>query len=692
MPGHRVIAVLLPGLCLLAATCLSSFAFDEAAVRLGSLTGPGWSAGDVRLSVGWPQAGQASLSLTAARAELPEPLGRLTGLKLACAAAQIGTDTIRCPAGVLEAQSSPLGHQKIDITFQYRVSDGRIEAQLHGIRYLGGQLSVAARYTASGWTLDIDGRHLSLQAATAQAGKLGYPLPGLEGDGEIALTAALRGAGSGIAAAGVRARLQGAAFSNVAGTVAGEDVDLVLDVQARPFASGWHLQLDVRGNHGGFYVEPVYLAVPDQPVQATAQLDWLVQRRLLVLHSLDYDHPGCVQLAARGRISFAAATQVTELVVDVREAALGPLYTSYLKPWLTGTVAGRLAASGALTGRVEVRDNTPVSAHLILQGANVDDQDGLFGFTGVTGNLDWSDSDSPEYSELSWQAGHVYRIALGPARIEAESAGNTVHLVHPANIPVLDGTLEIDSFDLGYAAGQPSHWQVDGLLTPVSMKQLTGALGWPEFGGKLSGVIPSVHYEDGTLEMGGVLLVRVFDGVITLRNLRLVNPLGLVPRLQLDARIDNIDLENLTRTFSFGRIEGRLDGYINGLRMESWRPAAFDAAFATPEDDSSRHRISQRAVDNISNIGGAGVGGALSRSFLRFLKDFPYDRLGIRCRLENGVCDMGGVEAAEQGYYLVKGRFIPPRLDVVGYAKRVNWDSLVAQIISVTGKQDNVVE
>jgi hypothetical protein len=407
-----------------------------------------------------------------------------------------------------------------------------------------------------------------------------------------------------------------------------------------------------------------------------------------VLKAFDYRHPGCIRLSAQGRIGLAAATWLAALEVDVHEAALDPLYTTYLQPWLTGTPAGRLNASGAFSGRLEVHGSAPVMARLSLQDVDVNDQDGRFGFKGLGGNLDWSAGQTPEYSELSWQSGHIYHIALGATRVEAESVGNTVRLVRPAHIPVLDGTLEIDSFDLAYAGDRPLRWQVDGLLTPVSMKQLTAALGWPEFGGKLSGVIPSVRYAEGTLEVGGVLLVRVFDGSVTLRNLRLESPLGLVPRLQVDARIDNIDLEQLTRTFSFGRIEGRLDGRIDGLNMESWRPVAFDAEFATPEDDRSRHRISQKAVDNISNIGGGGVGGALSRSFLRFLEDFPYDRLGIRCRLENGVCAMGGVEPAQQGYYLVKGRFIPPRLDVVGYADRVDWDSLVAQIIAVTGRQD----
>ena len=52
--------------------------------------------------------------------------------------------------------------------------------------------------------------------------------------------------------------------------------------------------------------------------------------------------------------------------------------------------------------------------------------------------------------------------------------------------------------------------------------------------------------------------------------------------------------------------------------------------------------------------------------------------------MQNGICDMGGVEAAENGYYLVKGSFLPPRLDVIGFADRVDWDTLVAQIVAVT--------
>jgi hypothetical protein len=215
------------------------------------------------------------------------------------------------------------------------------------------------------------------------------------------------------------------------------------------------------------------------------------------------------------------------------------------------------------------------------------------------------------------------------------------------------------------------------------MQAFSNALGWPTMGGSLSGMVPRVRYEKGELTLGGTLLVQAFDGAVTVRNLRIRQPLGLVPRLWADARLEGLDLDTLTRTFSFGRIEGRLQGEVKDLYMEAWQLVAFDAHFETPPGDDSRHRISQRAVDNISNLGGSGVGGAVSRSFMRVFEDFPYKRLGIRCRLANGVCHMGGVAPAKQGYYLVEGQLLP-RLDVIGYSDQVAWNSLLERLVAIT--------
>jgi len=155
--------------------------------------------------------------------------------------------------------------------------------------------------------------------------------------------------------------------------------------------------------------------------------------------------------------------------------------------------------------------------------------------------------------------------------------------------------------------------------------------------------------------------------------------------------VNGLDLASLTRTFSFGEIQGRLGGHIRDLHLVDWKPVAFDAQLATPPGDGSRHRISQKAVDNLTNLGGGGITGALSRSLLGMFKTFSYDRLGIACRLHDGICDMDGVAPAARGYYIVKGGGLP-RIDIIGYAHEVDWDELVARLASVTAHSAAVVQ
>ena len=117
--------------------------------------------------------------------------------------------------------------------------------------------------------------------------------------------------------------------------------------------------------------------------------------------------------------------------------------------------------------------------------------------------------------------------------------------------------------------------------------------------------------------------------------------------------------------------------------MQNWRPVAMDMYFYTPANDKSQHRISQRAVENLASVGGGGAAGALSTGFLKFFDVFAYDRIGLRCELDNGVCRMSGAGPAPAGYYIVKGSGIP-RIDVVGFRDAVSWQRLVQQLAAIT--------
>jgi hypothetical protein len=688
---QRAVTAFLLATGLLTLAILPGHAIDVVRLKLGTLEGEGWSAQAVSVELNWLDEGVAGLLLQAEHAVFPEAIGELSGVSLSCPRAQLTATEVHCAKGVLKAKSSVLGQQHIQIAFKYQLETGRIDTELRGVRVHDGTLALSAHLSESRWQLDASGTALSLPAVTRQLAAAGIALPVVDGSGQLDITAHINGVAAQLRKADVEIQLRAEEISNADGSMAAEQLDASLHATVETVATGMQVALELFGRQGALYVEPVFVQMPSVPLQLGARFAWLPAEQQLLLQSFSYIHPGSVQLEGHGHFSLAADTPLRELQLEVRQANFPSLYDTYLRPWLFGSLLAELDTSGQLSGTMAWQQGKLSQLSLEPLELSVNDREGRFALDSINGQVRWSDDAVPERSELAWAGGSVFRVALGASGIVFDSGSDFIRLAQRLEMPVLDGALGIDDFQLEFGEDGPLRWQVNGLLEPVSLSQLTLALGWPEMGGKLSGVIPNVRYNNGNLVVGGILLIRVFDGEVTLRNLILEQPFGLVPRLQVDARIDNIDLETLTRTFSFGKIEGRLDGRIDGLEMESWRPVAFDAEFSTPEDDHSRHRISQKAVDNISSIGG-GMGGVLSRSALRFFEDFPYDRLGIRCRLENGVCDMGGIAPAAEGYYLVKGRLIPPRLDVIGFADRVNWNTLIAQIMAVTGQQQMHVE
>jgi hypothetical protein len=684
----RGLCWLTTGLLLVAA--LPGLAIDVVYLKLGTLEGPDWSADAVSVQLHRLDERHAGLFLQTQRVALPEGLGELSAVTLSCARAQLTAAAVRCAQGTLTGQSTVLGRQKIQTTFSYQFDTGTVDARLQGVQLHDGTLALTVKLSDTRWQVTARGEALSLPAVTRQLADAGFAIPVVAGSGHLNLTASMSGVAAQLREAEVEMQLLAEELSDAAGSVAGENLDISVHAAVQVAAAGMQVTLDMTGRQGALYVDPVYIEMPQKPLQLSARFDWLPTEQLL-LQSFTFRHPGSVLLEGSGHFKLATDAPLRELRLDIRQAEFPVLYKTYLQPWLYDSILADLDTSGQLSGSLRWEQGKLGDVSLNPINLSVEDREGRFGLKSMNGQLRWSSTAVPVRSELAWASGSVFRIELGAARLAVDTGRDYLRLVQPVSIPVLDGALGIDALQLEFGADTGLCWQVNGMLEPVSLSRLSLALGWPEMGGKLSGVIPNVRYDNGNLEVGGSLRMHVFDGEVTLSNLTLEQPFGLVPRLQVDARADNIDLEKLTRTFSFGRIEGRLDGRIDGLDMEAWHPVAFDAEFATPENDSSRHRISQKAVDNISSIGG-GVGGALSRSMLRFFEDFPYDRLGIHCRLENGICDMGGVAPAKDGYYLVKGRLVPPRLDVIGYAERVNWDTLIAQIMAVTGQQDVQME
>jgi hypothetical protein len=147
----------------------------------------------------------------------------------------------------------------------------------------------------------------------------------------------------------------------------------------------------------------------------------------------------------------------------------------------------------------------------------------------------------------------------------------------------------------------------------------------------------------------------------------------------------------MTKVFGFGSITGRLDGHINHLRLVDWAPVAFDAHLQTDKQWKGRRRISQRAVNDISSVGGSGLIAGLQAKVLGFFDDFGYEQIGLGCLLKDNVCRMEGIGSAGDGYIIVAGAGLP-RIQVVGFRRRVDWPTLVARLNAATQGQAPVIQ
>jgi hypothetical protein len=306
---------------------------------------------------------------------------------------------------------------------------------------------------------------------------------------------------------------------------------------------------------------------------------------------------------------------------------------------------------------------------------------------GVDGSLAWERGRDLATTSLTWQSARVYRLALGSARTQWRARGGELVLAAPAAVPFAGGTLEIPQLALRPDGAKGERLRAAFAAHDVDLGSVSEAFGWPRFAGKLGGAVPAIRYVGEHIELDGGLFLQVFNGSVNLTNLALERPFGVAPSLAADIVFDKLDLQPLTAAFGFGEITGRLSGRIDTLRTIAWAPVAFDAELHT----EGTGKLSQRAVNNLTSVGGGGLAAGLQASMLRIFDTFGYNRIGLRCRLHNNVCAMGGIDSSGAGYTIVEGRGLP-HVTVVGHQGDVDWPTLVARLKAATSGTTPIIQ
>jgi len=291
-------------------------------------------------------------------------------------------------------------------------------------------------------------------------------------------------------------------------------------------------------------------------------------------------------------------------------------------------------------------------------------------------------------NSMHWTKASVYKIPLGDGHARWNWSPDTLQLAEPLSIALLGGTLRITALQRTLVAGH-AQWRGAIELDKLDVLNLTTALDWPNFSGSLSGSLPGFRFQAGGFSADGDIQLSVFDGQMRISGLNSERSFGVAPSMGANIELDNLDLKQLSSMLDFGEIEGWLDGEVKGLRMLDWAPIAFDARLHTDTRFPRKKRISQRAVQGLSSVGGGGS--VMGNPLMKLVDSFAYTEIGLNCRLVDNVCEMGGLDTNGAGYTILRGAGLP-RLTVVGHQRRVDWPVLLSRLQAVSSGQAPVIE
>ncbi|WP_141696791.1 hypothetical protein [Methylophaga muralis] len=666
-------------------------AIDQVAIQIGLWSSEQLDITDLQVDISLKSSGLAVTASTR-KVQLVEPIGQLTNVRLRCDTLRWFSGQLDCLAGQLDFTHAQWGNQQITFKVQSRAEEESYQLTLNGIRIEQGRVDLQANYQQGNWQADLTGQQIELAdlvnfVSTYLTEQQLTTLSQWNVNAKADINAKLSGQQQQLNSADVSGKLTNVGFSDPSGSYVGELLAAEVRLQLQADSSTWNWQQTLTIDDGQAYFEPIFLDLAEQPVTihseghfAKENLQWQVNR-------FGLEQGDSVQ--ATGQLQ-GKALQLTSLQLALKSDDVDSLYKGWLQPFFPGSSLSRLQTTGELKADVQWQAEQ-YQFNIDLQSVSISDEAGRFSIENLDGQLGWTNQASVLPIDLSWQSASVLSLPLGGSKLLAEVSQNQIRFTESLSLPILDGKLSLNDFELSLAGEQGMQWQFQGLLSPVSMDQLSSLMGWPELQGKLSGMIPNVSYRDEVITVDGALLLKIFDGTTVIRDLRLQQPFGSLPQLYANIDISRLDLQTLTSTFDFGNISGKIDGKIHNLRLSNWEPVQFDAVFMTPEKDPGRRRISQRAVNNISQVGG-GPSAILSRGFMGLFEDFSYQKIGLSCRLMNSVCQMDGVEPTEQGYYIVKGGGLPPWINVVGFTREVDWPELIARLKAVRHSDGPVIQ
>ncbi|MDO9268182.1 MAG: C4-dicarboxylate ABC transporter [Methylobacter sp.] len=662
-------------------------ALDSVSLNVGTIAGSQWKLEGINIALTDLPKNPQKLALTVNKLSLSKPFNDLNLVNIRCTSFTWQNKEMLCQQGRAEIRSKRW--QSPTANFSFHVTEKRSSFRLTDLHLAEGTVAVDGEEQGDQWQLQIDAK--AVDGKLIQQLLLPQERFKLKG-GKINIKLNASGSHTSIKEFTLTSGVNSLTGQTKDGQLATEALMLESTLSAKNYNGLWQWQSHIDINGGALYVDPLYLEMAGQNIVWQAQGNWDAANNSVEINAANYKHSKVGELSGSAIVQYKDGVSLEKAQLSLNSNNVQDLSAIYLKPFFEQTALQSVTLAGHLKADFSIDHQALTALAATFNNLDVKDAAGRGEILGGAGQLNWSDDEIfSQPSKFAWQQLQVYSLPIGPAELSFLSRADSIRLLKKTKLPFLGGTIAIHQFSWKAKKQQDPEVSFEGDVNNVSLEQLSLALNWAPLSGTIGGYIPRVEYSNKTLSLGGELIIKVFDGEIKVSNLASSGLFTDFPKFHSDLEIENLDLDQLTGKFEFGGITGKLSGYVRQLYMENWRPVTFFAWLGTPENDDSRHRISQKAVQNIAHIGGGGAADLLSKSFLRFFETFGYDKLGLGCYLHDGVCQLMGVEATEAGYAIITGGGLP-RIDVIGYNPRVDWNVLIDRLKRISTSDEVIIE
>ena len=194
------------------------------------------------------------------------------------------------------------------------------------------------------------------------------------------------------------------------------------------------------------------------------------------------------------------------------------------------------------------------------------------------------------------------------------------------------------------------------------LSQFLGMFSWP---GKLHLNINSITFNASSLKLLGSIDLFAWHGKVSIQDIEIVDPL-FVPTIKVKKIvIQGVRLGELTNTFGFGIVDGGLEAKIENLAIIENKPVSFKMSAESVPQEGTKQVISVEAIKNISKLGGDESSFFNDQFLYNFIKQFGYSKFGFEAELQGDVLQISPKYSSGDTYYLIKGSFFPPTVDII---------------------------